>query len=134
MPPWMRRDEWEDVPRRVGFVDERRAEPAHRGVTRDPRPRNAAPMIRIVHGVSTMDAQAAARVCSTPLHLGLVVGFDSQEERKNLMPGLNGRRVASSQRPDAVHQSRHVAKDVRAVDLARYAARELIERTTSGRH
>src|SRR2546427_5570744 len=30
----------------------------------------------------------------TPLHLGLVVGFDSQEEGKNLMPGLNGRRVA----------------------------------------
>src|SRR5207247_6482498 len=66
----------------------------------------------------------------TPLHLGLVGGFESQKEGKNLMPGLNGRRVAviAGVRTPFTKAGTSL-KDARAVDLARYAARELLERT-----
>src|SRR5436190_18927972 len=50
--------------------------------------------------------------------------------RSNLMPGLNGRRVAvvaGCRTP--VCKSGTTLKDTRAVDLARYVARELLERT-----
>src|SRR6267143_2519531 len=52
------------------------------------------------------------------------------KERGNLMPGLNGRRVAviaGVRTPFA--KAGTVPKEARAVDLARYAARELLERT-----
>src|SRR5467141_401971 len=52
------------------------------------------------------------------------------KERGNLMPGLNGRRVAviaGVRTPFA--KAGTVLKAARAVDLARYAARELLERT-----
>src|SRR5467141_428483 len=52
------------------------------------------------------------------------------KERGNLMPGLNGRRVAviaGVRTPFA--KAGTVLKEARAVDLARYAARELLERT-----
>src|SRR5204862_5173265 len=64
------------------------------------------------------------------LHLGQVVGFESRKRGKNLMPSLNGRRVAviaGVRTPFA--KAGTVLKDARAVDLARYAARELLERT-----
>src|SRR5438445_3503675 len=84
-----------------------------------------------------MDARAAARVCcekgdsaanSPPLGAG--GRFRFPEGGKNLMPGLNGRRVAvvaGVRTPFA--KAGTVLKDVRAVDLGRYAARELLERT-----
>src|SRR5262245_4638264 len=69
----------------------------------------------------------------TPLHLGLVVGFAlacDQNAEENLMPGLNGRRVAVVAGVRTPFTKAGTAlKDVRAVDLARYAARELLERT-----
>src|SRR5467141_4466855 len=57
------------------------------------------------------------------------------KERGNLMPGLNGRRVAviaGVRTPFA--KAGTVLKNARAVDLARYAARELLERTNLDGH
>src|SRR6266511_1804613 len=52
------------------------------------------------------------------------------KERGNLMPGLNGRRVAVVAGVRTPFTKAGTAlKDARAVDLARYAARELLERT-----
>src|SRR6266699_3473383 len=52
------------------------------------------------------------------------------KERGNLMPGLNGRRVAvvAGVRTPFT-KAGTLLKEARAVDLARYAARELLERT-----
>src|SRR5213592_2815882 len=64
-----------------------------------------------------------------------MVGFRSPQgvrtnERGNLMPDLNGRRVAVVAGVRTPFTKAGTAlKDARAVDLARYAARELLERT-----
>src|SRR3989440_4448314 len=74
----------------------------------------------------------AARTVSrpaTPLPSEPMLAFH-RARRENVMPGGNGRRVAvvaGCRTPFC--KSGTVLKDVRAVDLARYVARELLERT-----
>src|SRR5207248_1496880 len=60
---------------------------------------------------------------------GTVVGF-VREREENVMPAGNGRRVAVvAGRRTPFCRSGTALKDVRAVDLARFVARELLERT-----
>src|SRR5881394_1944410 len=116
----MRSEECEDVPAPKSDLSTSAVRNPRNAASRAiPAPVMPPPMISRSTGVSTMDAKAAARVCS-----------DSQEEEKNLMPGLNGRRVAvvAGVRTPFTKAGTSL-KDARAVDLARYAARELIERT-----
>src|SRR5258705_1219946 len=66
----------------------------------------------------------------TPLHLGVVVGFEPATGGVNLMPVGNGRRVAviaGCRTPFC--KAGTAIKDAGGVDLARHAARELIEPT-----
>src|SRR5919197_373828 len=131
MPPWMRRDECDDVPAPKSALST--------SATR--RPRNAAsrampapvmppPMMSKSTAPSDIAASAWPRVCSNSPPLSLHGRFRVRTGRSNLMPGLNGRRVAivaGVRTPFA--KAGTALKDVRAVDLARYATRELLERT-----
>src|SRR5213592_1822615 len=141
MPPWMRRDECEDVPAPKSDLSTSAVRNPRNAASRAiPAPVMPPPMIRTSTGVSTMDARAAARVCSNSPPLGADGRFPfplsacgegvRTKERGNLMPGLNGRRVAvvAGVRTPFTKAGTSL-KEARAVDLARYAARELLERT-----
>src|SRR5438093_5149944 len=131
MPPWMRRDECEEVPAPKSDLSTSAVRNPRNAASRAiPAPVMPPPMTSTSTGVSTMDAQAAARVGSNSPPLGAGGRFRFQEEGKNLMPGLNGRRVAivAGVRTPFT-KAGTLLKDARAVDLARYAARELLERT-----
>src|SRR5216684_2183839 len=131
MPPWISREECDDVPAPKSALSTSAVRKPRNAASRAiPAPVMPPPMISTSIGVSTIDARAAARVCSNSPPLGAGGRFRFQEEEKNLMPGLNGRRVAviaGVRTPFA--KAGTVLKDARAVDLARYAARELLERT-----
>src|SRR5437879_11978370 len=74
------------------------------------------------------DARTVSRQ-PTPLPSEPMLAFD-RARRENVMPGGNGRRVAivaGCRTPFC--KSGTALKDIRAVDLARYVARELLERT-----
>src|SRR5438270_9401820 len=131
MPPWMRRDECEDVPAPKSDLSTSAVRSPRNAASRAiPAPVMPPPMIRTSTGVSTMDAKAAARVCSNSPPLGAGGRFRLPGRGKNLMPGLNGRRVAvvAGVRTPFTKAGTSL-KDARAVDLARYAGRELLERT-----
>src|SRR6267154_735467 len=131
MPPWMRRDECEDVPAPKSALSTSAVRNPRNAASRAiPAPVMPPPMISTSTGVLTMDARAAARVCSNSPPLGAGGRFRLLGEGKNLMPGLNGRRVAviAGVRTPFTKAGTSL-KDARAVDLARYAARELLERT-----
>src|SRR2546430_997315 len=141
MPPWIRRDECEEVPAPKSDLSTSAVRNPRNAASRAiPAPVMPPPMIRTSTGVSTMDARAAARVCSNSPPLGADGRFPfplsacgegvRTKERGNLMPGLNGRRVAvvAGVRTPFTKAGTSL-KEARAVDLARYAARELLERT-----
>src|SRR5207302_7771089 len=131
MPPWMRRDECEDVPAPKSDLSTSAVRNPRNAASRAiPAPVMPPPMIRTSTGVSTMDAKAAARVCSNSPPLGAGGRFRLPGRGKNLMPGLNGRRVAvvAGVRTPFTKAGTSL-KDARAVDLARYVTRELLERT-----
>src|SRR5882762_117845 len=131
MPPWIRRDECDDVPAPKSDLSTSAVRNPRSAASRAiPAPVMPPPMTSTSTGVSTMDAQAAARVCSNSPPLGAGGRFRLPGRGKNLMPGLNGRRVAvvAGVRTPFTKAGTSL-KDVRAVDLGRYAARELIERT-----
>src|SRR6266849_3952099 len=136
MPPWISREECDDVPAPKSALSTSAVRKPRNAASRAiPAPVMPPPMISTSIGVSTIDARAAARVCSNSPPLGAGGRFRFQEEEKNLMPGLNGRRVAivaGVRTPFA--KAGTVLKDARAVDLARYAARELLERTNLDGH
>src|SRR6266480_6139466 len=137
MPPWMRRDECEDVPAPKSDLSRSAVRNPRNAASRAiPAPVMPPPITSTSTGVSTMDANAAARVCSNSPPLGADGRFPfplegvRTKERGNLMPGLNGRRVAVVAGVRTPFTKAGTAlKDARAVDLARYAARELLERT-----
>src|SRR6266850_1038040 len=131
MPPWIRRDECDDVPAPKSDLSTSAVRNPRNAASRAiPAPVMPPPMISTSTGVSTMDARAAARVCSNSPPRGAGGRFRLLGEGKNLMPGLNGRRVAviAGVRTPFTKAGTSL-KDARAVDLARYAARELLERT-----
>src|SRR5256886_303458 len=142
MPPWIRRDECEEVPAPKSDLSTSAVRNPRNAASRAiPAPVMPPPMTSTSTGVSTIDAQAAARVGSNspPLSPGgrfrlrlprLAQALAWEYGRSNLMPGLNGRRVAvvAGVRTPFT-KAGTLLKEARAVDLARYAARELLERT-----
>src|SRR6266571_1186168 len=151
MPPWMRRDECEDVPAPKSDLSTSAVRKPRNAASRAiPAPVMPPPITSTSTGVRAMDARAAARFFSNSPPLGAGGRFPISPElenafplstlwrggqgvrrrRENLMPGLNGRRVAvvAGVRTPFTKAGTSL-KDARAVDLARYAARELLERT-----
>src|SRR2546422_629231 len=138
----MRRDERDEVPAPKSDLSTSAVRNPRNAASRAiPAPVMPPPMTSTSTGVSTMDAQAAARVGSNspPLSPGgrfrlrlhrLAQALAWEYGRSNLMPGLNGRRVAvvAGVRTPFT-KAGTLLKEARAVDLARYAARELLERT-----
>src|SRR6266705_5671316 len=104
-----------------------------------PAPVTPPPMTRTSTGSAAIYARAAARVrCEKGVSLVDVLQLARQRARgrfrdfreENVMPVANGRRVAviaGCRTP--LCRSGTVLKDARAVDLARFVARELLERT-----
>src|SRR5258708_7250017 len=136
MPPWMRRDECEDVPAPKSALSTSAVRNPRNAASRAiPAPVMPPPMTSTSTGVSAMDARAAARVCSNSPPLGAGGRFRFPAGGKNLMPGLNGRRVAvvAGVRTPFT-KAGTLLKEARAVDLARYAGRELLERTNLDGH
>src|SRR6266511_417325 len=153
MPPWMSREDSDDVPPpksplSTSAVRKPRSA-ASRAIAAPVMPppitststgsaamaSSAARRVRNENGVSTDNSRPSRghgrfracfpRVCRRA-HPS---GCDHREE--NVMPGVNGRRVAviaGCRTPFC--KSGTLLKDARAVDLARFAARELLERTS----
>src|SRR5258705_10433291 len=95
MPRWMRRDECEDVPAPKSDLSTSAVRNPRNAASRAiPAPVMPPPITSRSNGVSDMDAKVAARVCSNSPPLGAGGRFRLPGEGKNLMPGLNGRRVA----------------------------------------
>jgi len=119
----------------VGFVHERRAKTAQCRVARNPCPRDAAADDEHVHGRLDHGRQG----CGTcllqlpPLGAGGRFRFSGRGEESNARSQRTAR-GNRRRRPYAVHQSGTLLKDARAVDLARYAGRELLERTNLDGH
>src|SRR6266545_581483 len=153
MPPWMSREDSDDVPPpksplSTSAVRKPRSA-ASRAIAAPVMPppitststgsaamaSSAARRVRNENGVSTDNSRPSRghgrfracfpRVCRRA-HPS---GCDHREE--NVMPGVNGRRIAviaGCRTPFC--KSGTLLKDTRAVDLARFAARELLERTS----
>src|SRR5881397_1004937 len=163
MPPWMSRDDTDDVPPPRSPLSTRAVRKPRRAASRAiPAPVIPPPMTSKSTGSAAIEASAAVRVrCEKGVSLvdrspawpprGAMIRFERLtpgrcprvnrrlcppraagrgQPRENVMPGGNGRRVAivaGCRTPFC--KSGTTLKDVRAVDLARFVARELLERT-----
>src|SRR5687768_2841102 len=127
----MSRDECDDVPAPKSALSISAVRKPRMAASRAiPAPVIPPPITSTSTGASIIDCRAAARVCSNSPPLGPGGRFRIPNRSGNLMPGLNGRRVAVVAGVRTPFSKAGTAlKDVRAVDLARYAARELLERT-----
>src|SRR2546427_6077976 len=159
MPPWMSREESDEVPPPRSPLSTTAVRKPRSAASRAiPAPVIPPPMTRTSTGSAAIDASAAARVrCEKGVSLvdvspawpssRLGVGFGTappfprsrvaergagvrSNAEENVMPVANGRRVAViAGCRTPFCKSGTVLKDARAVDLARVLARELLERT-----
>src|SRR2546426_155522 len=136
----MSRDERDEVPPPMSHLSTTAVRKPRSAASRAiPAPVIPPPMTRTSTGSAAIDARAAARVrCEKGVSLVDVLQLARQRARgrfrdfreENVMPVANGRRVAviaGCRTPFC--RSGTVLKDARAVDLARFVARELLERT-----
>src|SRR6266699_4100257 len=130
----MRREECDDVPEpKSPFSTRATRRPRNAASRAMPAPAMPPPMTRTSTGASLMAASTPARSAATPpppWPASRASGRFPFQRKENVMPLGNGRRVAvvaGCRTPFC--KAGTALKDVRAVDLARYAARELLERT-----
>src|SRR5213592_839581 len=141
MPPWSSRDERLLVPPATSLLSTRATRTPRSAASRAmPAPVIPPPMISTSSGSAAIASSAAARVWNengvSPGNSPPVVAggrFRTSQHTsgpENVMPTGNGRRVAvvaGCRTPFC--RAGSVLKHVRAMDLARHAARELLERT-----
>src|SRR5216684_3503525 len=130
----MRREECDDVPEPKSPLSIRATRRPRNAASRAiPAPVIPPPMTRTSTGASLMAPSTPARSAATPpppWPTSRASGRFPSQRKENVMPLGNGRRVAvvaGCRTPFC--KAGTALKDVRAVDLARYAARELLERT-----
>src|SRR6266571_2270029 len=134
MPPCTSREEWDDVPLPKSPLSTRAVRKPRNAASRAiPAPVTPPPMTSTSTGSAAIDSSGSPRGDAPGLIGEYIPGPPARgQPRENVMPaGSNGRRVAvvaGCRTPFC--RSGTLLKNARAVDLARFAARELLERTS----
>ena len=112
MPPWISREECDDVPAPKSALSTSAVRKPRNAASRAiPAPVMPPPMISTSTGVSTIDARAAARVCSNspPLGAGGRFRFPGRGEESNARSQRSSR-GSHRRRPDTIRKSRDGAE------------------------